>query len=221
MIRDHEVRGVGRIDVLRARVRVAVPKRSSRRRPREHNSGMHDDRRRTLKLGLASLCWLAAASCSARISHDHARGGPTVDAIAIEQTKADARRFYEHLNGALRSGDLAELDQVVAPDIVDHNPAPGMKQGLEGIKAAFGEVRAAFPDLVITVEDVIAEGDKAACRLTTRATHRGTFQGVPATGKQVKQTGIDILRFAGGKLVERWGEFDDLHLLAQLGLVPR
>ena len=144
-----------------------------------------------------------------------------MDVIPIERTKADARRFYQHLNRALKSGNLAELDEVIAPDALDHNPAPGMKQGLEGIKAAFGEGRLAFPDLVFTVEDVIAEGDKAACRLSTRATHRGTFQGVPATGKQVKQTGIDILRFAGGKVVERWGEFDGLGLLAQLGLVPK
>lgn len=144
-----------------------------------------------------------------------------MEAVRIDQTKADAHRFYEHLNRALKSGNLAELDQVIAPDAVDHNPVPGMKQGLEGIKAAFGEVRIAFPDLVVTVEDVIAEGDKAACRVSQRATHRGTFQGMPATGKQVTQTGIDILRFADGKIVERWGEFDSLGLLAQLGLVPR
>ncbi len=141
--------------------------------------------------------------------------------LPIDQTKADARRFYEQLNRAMKSGRLEELDQVIAPDAVDHNPVPGMKQGLDGIKAAFAEVRVAFPDLVVSVEDIVAEGDKAACRVSTVATHRGTFQGVPATGKQVTQTGIDILRFARGKLVERWGEFDGLGLLAQLGLVPR
>lgn len=144
-----------------------------------------------------------------------------MEAVRTDQTKADARNFYEHLNRALRSGNLAELDQVIAPDAIDHNPAPGMKQGLEGIKAAFGEVRVAFPDMVVTVEDVIAEGIKAVCRLSTRATHRGTFQGVPATGKRVTYTVIDILRFADGKIVERWGEFDSLGFLAQLGLVPR
>ena len=68
-----------------------------------------------------------------------------MEAVRIEQTKADAHRFYEHLNRALKSGNLAELDEVIAPDAVDHNPVPGMKQGLEGIKAAFGEVRVAFP----------------------------------------------------------------------------
>jgi steroid delta-isomerase-like uncharacterized protein len=149
-----------------------------------------------------------------------AKEGSGVDAVRIDQTKANARRFYEHLNRAMRSGDMSELDAVIAPGAVDHDPVPGMKQGLEGIKAAFAEGRPAFPDTVFTVEDVVAEGDKAACRVSTRATHRGTFMGVPATGKVVTQTGIDILRFEGGKLVERWGRFDELGLLAQLGLKP-
>ncbi|HEU4385077.1 MAG TPA: ester cyclase [Anaeromyxobacteraceae bacterium] len=144
-----------------------------------------------------------------------------MDTSPTERTRADARRFYQQLNRALQTGDLALLDEVIAPDAVDHNPVPGMKPGLAGIKAAFAEGRLAFPDLVFTVEDVIAEGDKAACRLSTRATHRGTFQGVPATGRQVRETGIDILRFTRGKVVERWGEFDTLGLLAQLGFAPR
>jgi steroid delta-isomerase-like uncharacterized protein len=182
---------------------------------------MNQGRRTVLRLALAPLAYLAGAACLPRSAmRDGKKDGSTMDS-GVERTKDDARRFYEHLNRAMKSGNLAELDAVIAPDAVDHNPVPGMKQGLEGIKAAFAEGRVAFPDLVVTVEDVLAEGDKAACRLRTRATHRGTFQGVPATGKVVTQTGIDILRFAGGKLVERWGQFDDLALLAQLGLAPR
>jgi steroid delta-isomerase-like uncharacterized protein len=183
---------------------------------------MQPGRRNILKLALAPLGSIVVVTgCLPRkATRDETKGGSIMDA-GIEKTKADARRFYEHLNRAMKSGNLAELDAVIAPDAVDHNPVPGMKQGLEGIKAAFAEGRVAFPDLVVTVEDVLAEGDKAACRLRTRATHRATFLGVPATGKVVNQTGIDILRFAGGKLVERWGQFDDLGLLAQLGLVPR
>jgi steroid delta-isomerase-like uncharacterized protein len=182
---------------------------------------MDEGRRTFLKLALAPLALLAGARYLPRSARrDDTKGGSTMDG-AIERTKADARRFYEHLNRALRSGISDELDAVIAGDAVDHNPVPGMKQGLEGIKAAFAEGRVAFPDLVFTVEDIVAEGDKAACRLRTHATHRGTFMGVPATGKVVTQTGIDILRFADGKLVERWGQFDDLGLLAQLGLAPR
>jgi len=110
---------------------------------------------------------------------------------------------------------------VLTPDTIDHNPSPGQGPGLEGVKQVFKEFVAAFPDFQLTVEDMIAEGDKVASRLTLRATHRGEFQGVPATGKQVTQTGIDIVRIAGGKVVERWSEFDNLGLLQQLGAVPQ
>lgn len=131
--------------------------------------------------------------------------------------KAAARRFYETLNQALATADFSVLDGVLAEDAVDHNPVPGMEQGRAGIKASFAAGRPAFPDLRFTVEDMIAEGDKVACRLTLRGTHRGTFQGIPASGAQVSMTGVDVLRFEGGKLIERWGEFDDLSLLRQIG----
>lgn len=140
--------------------------------------------------------------------------------MSTEESKAAARRVYGTLNNALRTGDLAALDEVIAANAVDHNPAPGQAPGLEGIKRAFGVFRVAFPDLHFTVEDLIAEGDRVACRITTRGTHTGDFQGIPPTGKRVTQTGIDILRLAGGKIVERWGEFDSLGLLQQLGVVP-
>jgi steroid delta-isomerase-like uncharacterized protein len=131
--------------------------------------------------------------------------------------KAAARRFYETMNQALATADFSLLDGVLAEDAVDHNPVPGMKQGREGIKESFAAGRPAFPDMRFTVEDMIAEGDKVACRLTLRGTHRGTFQSVAASGVQISMTGIDVLRFEGGKLVERWGEFDDLSLLRQIG----
>jgi len=142
-----------------------------------------------------------------------------MNAARIEEVKGVARRFYEVLNQAMSTGNLSLLDEVIATDAIDHNPEPGMKQGLAGIKAAFGASRAAFTDLAITVEDMVAEGDKVACRIRTRSTHSGEFRGVPATGKQVTQTGIDILRIAGGKLLERWGQFDNLGLLQQLGAI--
>jgi predicted ester cyclase len=166
-------------------------------------------RRKLFTLGLG----LAIPACTARVP---AKEGAQMTAIPLSETKAAARRFYDILNQALASGDLGSLGQVIAEDAVDHNPVPGMKQGLAGIAEAFGQGRGAFPDLQFTVEDMVAEGEKVACRITTRATHRGEFLGIQATGKQVTTTGIDILRMAGGKLAERWGEFDTLGLLQQL-----
>ena len=140
--------------------------------------------------------------------------------MSTEQTKAAARRAYEVLNKASSTARWDLLDEVIAADAVDHNPAPGQGAGLDGIKRSFAEFRAAFPDLQFTVEDMLAEGNRVACRVTIRATHTGDFQGRAPTGKPVVQTGIDILRFAEGKVVERWGEFDTLGLLQQLGVVP-
>jgi len=116
-----------------------------------------------------------------------------------EDTRRAARRFYETLNQALATGDMALLDTVLAPGVVDHNPTPGMAPGRDGIKRAFAELRATFPDYRGSIDDLIADGDKAACRITGRMTRQG---------KEVAVHGIDILRFEGGLLVDRWGQFE-------------
>lgn len=143
--------------------------------------------------------------------------------MSTEENTAIARRAYEILIQALRTGNMAALDaldEIIAADAVDHNPAPGQGPGLAGIKQAFAEFHAAFPDLHFELEDVVAEGDKAACRVTIRGTHRGSFRGVPASGRRINLTGIDLLRFVDGKIVERWGEFDEADLLKQIGVTP-
>ncbi len=120
----------------------------------------------------------------------------------------------------MRTGTMALLDERLAPNAVDHNPTPGQAPGRDGIKKAFAEFRQAFPDMHMRVEDMLADGDKVACRIVSRMTHRGEFRGIRATGKAVTLTGIDILRIEHGMLVERWGEFDNLGFLQQLGAVP-
>ena len=78
----------------------------------------------------------------------------------------------------------------------------------------------AFPDMHVTIEDQIAEGDKVASRLTVSGTHKGDFMGMAPTGKQMMITGIDIVHIKDGKAVERWGNLDDLGLMQQLGAIP-
>jgi steroid delta-isomerase-like uncharacterized protein len=136
--------------------------------------------------------------------------------VSAEENKAIARRAYEIFS----SGNLEALQEVIAPDLVDHNAAPGQAPGIEGTRQVLGMLRAAFPDLRLTPEDLIAEGDRVVARLMVTGTHQGEFQGLPPTGKQVTMSGIEIVRLAGGKAVERWGEFDILGLLQQLGAVP-
>ena len=136
--------------------------------------------------------------------------------MSAEENKAIVRRGYEAIN----QNDLDALDEVVASDIIDRNPAPGQAPGLEGVKQFFSSLHAAFPDLHMDVEDMIAEGDKVATRVSMSGTHRGEFMGIDPTGNRVEISGIDILRVAGGKIVEHWGNFDDLGMMQQLGVIP-
>jgi steroid delta-isomerase-like uncharacterized protein len=138
--------------------------------------------------------------------------------MSTKENKAILRRWYEQ---GFAKGNLAALDELVATDFVDHNPAaPGLAGGLEGAKEVVTMMRTAFHDFRITVEDMVAEGDKVVARVTARATHKGEFMGIAPTGKQAAIEVIDIVRIAGGKMVERWGIFDQLGLMQKLGAVP-
>jgi len=133
------------------------------------------------------------------------------------ENKTIARRFYEEV---WSKGNLAVLDELVASNFVDHNPLPGLAPDLEGFKQVFTMFRTAFPDLHMTVEDMIAEGDMVVSRVKVRGTHKGDLMGIAPTGKQVTLEAIDITRIAGGKMVERWGIIDMLGMMQQLGAVP-
>jgi predicted ester cyclase len=90
----------------------------------------------------------------------------------------------------------------------------------EGFKQFISAFRSAIPDLRITQDDVIAEGDKVVTRYTAHGTHQGELQGIPPTGKPVTVTGIETMQVSGGKIVEGWVEFDQLGMLQQLGVIP-
>jgi steroid delta-isomerase-like uncharacterized protein len=133
-----------------------------------------------------------------------------------EQNKAIARRFFD----IFESGDLSIIDELLASSFVDHNPLPEQKPGPEGMKDLIGGMRATFPDLKVTGDDMIAEGDKVVTRWTGIGTHQGEFLGVPASGNQVTVTGIGIDRIEGGKIVEHWEQFDAMGMMQQMGAFP-
>ena len=133
-----------------------------------------------------------------------------------EQNKALNRRFYEACN----DNNLDAFDELMAADAVDHDLPPGLPPGRDGVKAFLGMFLSAFPDLTFTIEDQIAEGDRVVTRWTATGTHNGELMGIPATGKQVTVTGLDINRFSGGKSVEHWGQFDQMGMMQQLGVIP-
>ncbi len=112
------------------------------------------------------------------------------------------------------------LDEIFAPEFVDHTVVPGQAPGVEGLKQFFAMMGAGFPDFRAVVEDVIAEGDKVAIRFTFNGTHQGEFMDIPPTGRRVTMSGIDILRVVDGKVVELWGQEDVLGMMRQLGAVP-
>jgi len=133
-----------------------------------------------------------------------------------EENKAVMRRIYQ----AFQQGNLQEIDATVEANITDHNPGPGVPPTRDGFKQFITAMRAAFPDLRIVAEQMVAEGDLVATRFVATGTHRGEMMGIPATGKQVTMTGMDLVRFANGKAVEHWGNQDDLGMMQQLGVVP-
>jgi len=134
-----------------------------------------------------------------------------------DKNKAVARAVFDVFNGA----DPAELDDVVAPDAVDHDPYnPFREEGREGLKKVISMYREAFPDLEFTIEDQIAEGDKVVTRWVGGGTHQGELMGVAPTGKTSTVTGIGIDRIDNGQVVEAWGNWDALGMFQQLGLVP-
>ena len=135
-----------------------------------------------------------------------------------EEIKALVRRQEEELYSG---GNLELADEIYAPDYVGHDPSnPEDVRGLEAAKRAAADYRRAFPDLRVTVEDLIAEGDKVAARLRFRGTHLGDLNGIAPTGRRVDFTGIVISRVEGGRIAEDWANFDDLGMMRQLGVIP-
>ena len=140
------------------------------------------------------------------------------DVMTAEDPKARSRRFFEEV---WNRGNMAVLDELVAPELVDHNRAvPGLPAGREGFRQWVTMVREAFPDVHFTIDDQIAEGDHVVTRWTARGTQRGAFMGIPASGKQVTVTGIALARYANGQNAENWVTWDKLGMLQQLGALP-
>jgi steroid delta-isomerase-like uncharacterized protein len=133
-----------------------------------------------------------------------------------EENKAVSRRFHE----AIGKGSAQAVQEELAPNFVAHFPGVPGPLDSEGFKQLVNVFGSGFPDSHFDLDDVFAVEDKVVTRWTYHAIHRGEFQGLPPTGKQVTMTGITILRIAGGKVVENTVELDQLGLLQQLGVVP-
>ena len=130
-----------------------------------------------------------------------------------------ARRFFKEV---WTDGKLDLVDELFAPDYVGHSSGSEEPiRGPEGVKEYVGRLLGAFPDLGMTVEDQIADGDSVATRWTARGTHGGDLMGIEATGRTATVTGITIQRIRDGKIVAGWTNWDTLGLLGQLGVAPQ
>lgn len=120
----------------------------------------------------------------------------------------------------LNTGDVAVAERIIAADFVDHTNPPGLQHGLAGHRGIVDIFHAAFPDVRWTIDDMVAEGDRVAMRLTMTGTHRGEFFGIPPTGRRVEVGGTHIVRIQDDRVAEHWGHNDDLGLMRQLGAIP-
>jgi len=136
--------------------------------------------------------------------------------MSTEDNKALARRYIEEV---FNQKNLAIVDELNTPDFVLHNASMTIR-GREPYKQYLSMLLTAFPDMHISIEDMIAEGNIVAERVTIRSTHKGDYMGIPPTGKQATMTAIYIIRFTNGKGVEVWANSDDLGAMQQLGVIP-
>ena len=137
--------------------------------------------------------------------------------MSLEENKQLVRRYQEIYN----NNNLEALGEVLADDLLTPRIMSGVPQGLEGARAAHRIMLLGFPDYQTVIEDLVAEGDRVAARITMTGMHKGDFMGIAATNIHVKFTGMYIVRIQEGKIVEHWGEEDSISLLTQLGAMPK
>jgi steroid delta-isomerase-like uncharacterized protein len=137
----------------------------------------------------------------------------TTSETAIDTNKQIIRALYQD---CLNRGQLDLLDDLVTPGFLN----PNGEQGASAFRRNIEELRSAFPDIQFKIEDLIAAGDRVAVRSSWLGTHKGIFRGIPASGKQVTDTGITIYRFEDGRLAQAWLQTDRLGVLQQIGIIP-
>ena len=137
--------------------------------------------------------------------------------MSIEENRKIIRRYFEEV---WNKGNISVLDEIIDPAYINHNTSmPDAIPGPDDLKPVVIVLRAAFPDLKITIEDEIYEGDKVVVRSTMRGTHRGHLFGITPTGKVVTVGQIQIDRIVGGKIVEHWRQTDEIGMYRQLGAI--
>ncbi len=139
---------------------------------------------------------------------------------ASEQEQANIAQMKKFYTEVVNKGNYELMDQLCAPDFIEHEELPVVEQNLAGVKQFFRMYRAAFPDLKFEIEQMFAKDDKVVTYITITGTHKGEFMGNPASGKKISLKGIDIVRFVDGKATEHWGVTDTMTMMHQIGAIP-
>jgi steroid delta-isomerase-like uncharacterized protein len=140
-------------------------------------------------------------------------------AVQATSNKATFMRFHDAFANSGDSEFISKtIDEIVEPDVKNHTPVEAT--GAQVLQELFARLHRAFPDLHVTVEDLIEEGDKVAGRNTLTGTHQGEYMGLPATGKSITYNEIIIFRFVNGRIAETWGVVDVFSQMKQLGMIP-
>jgi steroid delta-isomerase-like uncharacterized protein len=133
------------------------------------------------------------------------------------ENKAVFQKFVDSMNAK----DADAIGQLMSANFIDHDLPPGQEPGVEGMLAMMRGFFAGFPDLKITINQLIAEGDLVVAAMTTEGTQTGEFMGVPASGKKISITEMHMVRVVDGKAVEHWGVADAMGMMQQLGVTPQ
>ena len=137
----------------------------------------------------------------------------------MSESANDNQELYRRMTQeAFSKGDLSVIDELLSSDFQEHEPAPGIRPGRDGVKDIVGMMRTAFPDLRVRIDDSFGVGDQLCARATFMGTNTGSFMGNPPTGKSVEWEAIDVIRSKDGRIAEHWGQMDMIGLLTQLGL---
>jgi predicted ester cyclase len=139
--------------------------------------------------------------------------------MSVEQNKAAVRRFVDEV---LSGHDLSVLESILRDDYVDHDPGniQGEEAGIEGAKQDVTAFVTGLPDMRVTIGDLIGEGDYVTVRGVLEGTHQGELFGIPATGKPIRVSAMQMFRLDNGRIAEAWLELDRVGMLQQLGVMP-
>ena len=134
---------------------------------------------------------------------------------------AENKALFQAFIDGMNNQDYTFIDRLIDPNFVDHDPAPGQAPGLQGIKDLMKMLFTAFPDIHVTIDHVVADGDTVAGAVTTTGAQDGDFMGIPKSGKKISMREVHMMRVTDDKMVEHWGLGDGMSMMQQLGVLDQ